>query len=339
MKRANGSGTVVRYGGNRRKPWVARITTGLVAGKPQVRVIGSYAERAEAERALADYARSPYDVDGRKITMADLYERWARRAKEQGRISTATLVACNAGYRHCELLHDIPYMSIRAHMMQDCVDGCGGGYSSQGKIKNLFYHLDNYAMELDIINKRYSDLVKTATAAPKEKIIFTSGEVAQLWRNKGIDWVDSVLILLYSGWRINELLLMRNDSVNLETKVMCGGIKTRARRDRIVPIHSAILSLVRARVARGGNYLIGNDDAPMEYRVYRRKFASVMALIEARHTPHDTRHTLRSWFDSVSAPLSCVNRIMGHTCGDIGLQTYTHKTIEDLRAAMEMIKT
>ena len=42
---------------------------------------------------------------------------------------------------------------IKAYHMQECIDNCGFGYSTQRTIKNLFVHLDKFAMELDIISK------------------------------------------------------------------------------------------------------------------------------------------------------------------------------------------
>jgi integrase len=56
------------------------------------------------------------------------------------------------------------------------------------------------------------------------------------------------------------------------------------------------------------------------------------------HTVHECRHTFRSRLDSANANLACINRLMGHVSTDVGLQTYTHKTIQELRDAIELIK-
>ena len=42
--------------------------------------------------------------------------------------------------------------------MQETIDGCGKGYSTQAAIKNLWGHLDRFALEMDIINRCFSEL-------------------------------------------------------------------------------------------------------------------------------------------------------------------------------------
>ena len=44
----------------------------------------------------------------------------------------------------------------------------------------------------------------------------------RLWEHQAEPWVDSVLIFLYSGWRISELLALTPDDVDLEAETMKG---------------------------------------------------------------------------------------------------------------------
>jgi len=346
MKRANGTGCIVKYKGNRRRPYVVRVTAGFTPeGKQITKVIGSYATEDDATAALLDYNKTPYDIEARKITMAELYERWLKRALTQQRLAKSTFNGLKSAFGHCTALYDIPYHTIKAHMMQECVDNCGCSASTQLQIKQLFYQLDRYAYEFDITDRRYSELIRTSSPAPKPKKLFNDAEVYSLWENKNAPWVDTVLILLYSGWRISELLGLLKKDISIDpsgktVNYMKGGVKTKAGKDRYVPIHSAILPLVKLRYARAKNYLIENDAGkhivPYQYYSY---WHEVMRLIGAKHTVHETRHTFRTWLDRTPARLSCVNRIMGHTCSDIGLQTYTIKTLEELRDTIELIKS
>jgi integrase len=339
LKRANGSGSVVNHGARRRKPYEARITTGRDAdGKQRQRAIGWYTTRDEALAALIAYNHSPYDIDFRRVTFADLYSMWLTKAKSQGRLSPLSIESCRGGYNYCRALYDIPYASIRANMMRDCVDNCGKGYATENKIKFLFHQLDSFAMELDIINKRYSDLVHISAATPKTKTVFSDDEVANLWKNYNFPWADTALILLYSGWRISELLGLRKENIEFgEFNTMRGGVKTKAGKDRIVPIHSTILPLVKARFDACNTYLIEIGGYPISDTTYRRHWKEAMKAIGAKHTPHDCRHTFRTWFDNTDAKRVCIDRIMGHASPDIGSQKYTHKTIAELSAAIELI--
>jgi len=345
MRRANGAGTVTKLSGNRRRPYAARITTGKTEdGKQITKLIGCYATRDEALEVLLDYNKAPYDVDAKQISMAELYERWRRRALLQGRLSKNSMEGIATGYKHCSELHDMPYTHIKAHMMQNCIDSCGYGYGTQGQIKHLFFQLDNYAFDFDIINKKYSDSIHISSPTPKQKTLFSEAEVRRLWDNIDKPWVDTILILLYSGWRASELLnLLKEDIVidnpDEDINYMRGGIKTKSGKNRIVPIHSLILPLVRERYKQCKVYLIENNGKQVSYSSYKHYYQTIMNKLDMKHIIHETRHTFRSWLNRTPAKLSCVNKIMGHKSGDVGLDIYTHDVLEDLGNTMELIKS
>ena len=74
MRNPNGYGSIYKLSGNRRRPWCVRITTGWTDEAEQIKkIIGYYATRPEAIKALADYNDSPYAIDKMKITFAELY--------------------------------------------------------------------------------------------------------------------------------------------------------------------------------------------------------------------------------------------------------------------------
>ena len=54
-------------------------------------------------------------------------------------------------------------------------------------------------------------------------------------------------------------------------------------------------------------------------------------------TPHECRHTFRSRLDSAGANKVCIDLMMGHKSKEVGERIYTHKTIQELKDAMEMI--
>ena len=338
MKHPNGYGTVAKLSGKRRRPYVVRKTTGWNGDKQLVAAIGYFATREEAMLALAKYNSSPYDIDTRKITFQELFERWLKRTKEQQRLAKSTIAGLQSAYKYCAPIYSISYSALRAHMMQDCIDACPKGYGTKSMIKKLLHQLDKYALELDIVNKSYSCLLTTTPYIPeKEKRVFTGPEVAKLWDNLDIPWVDSILIYLYTGWRFTELLMMKLTDISLVAQTMSGGVKTKAGKGRVVPIHSSIYPLVEARCKSASTHFLEHNGRPISETQYRRRWVGIMQIIGANHTIHETRHTFRSWLDRAGANIACVNKIMGHTCSDIGLQTYTHKTIEELRATIELI--
>lgn len=222
--------------------------------------------------------------------------------------------------------------------MQDCIDECGKGYSTQGAIKNLWGHLDRFAMELDIISKQCSSLLTSDPIPETTKEIFTDEEVSRLWENQNLEWADSILFFLYTGFRISEMITLKTSNVDLKELTMTGGTKTAAGKNRIVPIHSKIQSIVQKRFEQSkSGYLFEYNGKKLNQSQYREFWADIMDKLQMEHTPHECRHTFRSRLDSAGANKVCIDRLMGHKSKGTGERVYTHKNIEELRLNIELI--
>jgi len=254
MRNPNGYGTVVKLKGNRRNPYIVKKTKGWNDnGNPIFEIIGYYPTREAGMIALAQYNHTPWNLDGEKTTLGELFKLWLE--KKAPKLGASNISALKSAYSHCKRLGGVKYKEIRAHRMQECIDNCGYGYATQGSIKNLFHHLDRFALELDIVSRCYSALLTAAPAPETSKLPFTNAEVARLWDIQHEPWVDSVLVFLYTGFRISELLNLRTENVDLTAETITGGTKTKAGKNRIIPVHSKILFHVRRRVSDGGEYL------------------------------------------------------------------------------------
>ena len=338
MRLPNGYGSVVKLSGKRRRPYMVR--GGVYGyddrGYPQYDVVGYAETREQGLTMLAEYNRNPWDVEKAKITLKELFELW--KEKKAPKLGTSNRQSLCSAFNHCSKLLNKPYKVIRAYEMQETIDGCGKGYSTQAAIKNLWGHLDRFALELDVINRCYSELLTSDPVPPTSKQPFTDQEVETVWGHQAEPWVDSVLVFLYSGWRISELLNLKKSAVDLEAGTMTGGTKTKAGKNRVVPIHSKIRPFVEARMEQPGEYLFsyaGKKCSESQYRVFWAGFMSEWGM---EHTPHETRHTFRTRLGSAGADQKCCDLLMGHTSKDTGNRTYNHKTIEELKTAIELIK-
>jgi integrase len=119
---------------------------------------------------------------------------------------------------------------------------------------------------------------------------------------------------------------------------MRGGTKTKAGKNRIVPIHPKIAEIVQNRVSDGGGYLFMVNGKKCYIQQYYTFWNMIMEKISASHTPHECRHTFRSRLDSAGANKRCIDLIMGHKSKDVGERVYTHKTIQELKEVIELIK-
>lgn len=333
MRNPNGYGSVVRLSGNRRNPFCARKTSGWDdRGYPVYSVIGYYPTREAGLIALAEYNRNPYDLDASKITLAQLHDKWMEnRAPKLGKSLLSTL---RTGYRYLAPLYSMRYADLRAHHMQDCIDRCGHGYATQASIKNMLLHLERYALELDLPIKPYTALLRVEQP-PEDtsRVPFTLDEIHRLQADTAEDdaGLDAALVLLYSGWRISELLALRAEDVDLEEGVMRGGGKTASGKNRVVPIHPMIRPIVERRCASGGLLFAASTGKQYDRSWFRDvHWLPLMKRMGMNHTPHECRHTFRTALDNAGGNKRCIDLIMGHKTKDVGERVYTHKTLDDL---------
>jgi len=362
MKHPNGYGSVAKLSGNRRRPYIVKKTKGFDnRGYPIPDIIGYAVTREEGLILLAQYNADPWDIDKAKTTLAELYAAWLE--KKLPKLGSSNQRSLKAAYNHCSDLYWKKYKEIKTYHMQECVDSCGKSYSTQGSIKNLFNHLDKFAFETDIINKMYSELVtcdpipeteKTPftekeiervwtmynrfKAAPEtEAKGFTNEEIGTIWENGAEEWVDSALVFMYTGFRISELLDIRNANIDLKQGTIKGGRKTKAGKDRLVPIHPKILPLVKDRMSEGSEYLFACNGKKVSNNHYYIIWNEMMERLNMDHKTHECRHTIRSRLDSNGANKKCIDLIMGHKSKEVGERVYTHKTIQELKDTIELI--
>lgn len=319
-----------KLSGQRRRPYVVRKSKeggGFT-------IVGYTATREEGLAMLAQYNANPWDVDRAKITLEGLYQLW--QEKKAPKLGKANRESLRSAFNHCSTLFNRTYKEIRAFEMQECIDQCGRGASTQAAIKNLWVHLDKFALEMDIITRRYSDLLTAATPPPTKREVFTPDEVNRLWEHQAEPWVDTVLMFLYSGWRISELLSLTPDDIDLEAGTMKGGTKTKAGKGRIVPIHSKIRPFVENRLANAGPRLICYQGNLLPVTTYRLFWRDIMKRLEMSHVPHECRHTFETRLDSAGGNRRCIDLLMGHVSKDVGNRVYNHKTIDELKATIEL---
>ena len=111
---------------------------------------------------------------------------------------------------------------------------------------------------------------------------------------------------------------------------MIGGSKTAAGKNRIIPIHHKIAPLI-------ANFYDPNNDYLITPRITMFKLHYYFERDISGHRTHDCRHTFASLMDEAGANRSALKRIMGHAGGDVTDSVYIHKTVSDLKRAVELI--
>lgn len=246
--------------------------------------------------------------------------------------SNSTIRATKSAYNNCSSIHNKKIGSLTYDELQDILDNCELGHSSIENILNLIRQIYKYGIKRRIIKDDISRYLYIAQEDDNQHgIPFTDEELKILWTNKDNEIVQMLLIMCYSGYRI---AAYKDIETNIKKEYFKGGIKNKTSRERIVPIHTCILPLVRLRFAKCNN-LLGCSTHSFRIAMY-----DVLESIGIqKHTPHDCRHTFSALCERYGVNENDRKRMLGHSFGkDITNSVYGHRTAEDLKKEIEKIK-
>ena len=339
MRFPNGFGGVSKLSGNRRKPYIVRITAGWTdEGKQIIKILGYYPSRADAIKALSSYNANPYDLNGAGKTMKEIYDLWEDWVNtDKGRQLTNNY---KSALHYSESLYDMKFVEIRKRHIQSLIDNCPKGYSTKKNIKILFNQLFKFAIDRELVQTNYAALCELpAREYSRLHKPFEDEEIASLWANLGEPAVSYALVYIYTGLRPAELLQIKTADVFLDKHYMTGGMKTAAGKNRVIPIADKIAPIIQKWYDPGNVYLCNShrDGKPvLNYDRLRSHYWERCSLL-ADHLPHDGRHTCATLLDNAGVAKRTIQLILGHSAKDITERVYTHKTIDQLIEAVNKI--
>lgn len=347
MRRPNGTGTIVRLSGSRRRPYAVRVPGRDKRGRVIQTALGYYGTAAEAQAALDEYNRQKAAgllpaADKMQTTLRQVYDGWAQR--KYTKAGPASVASYRAAWARLSPLADCKMRDVTLDHLQAIIDrdeAEGRSASSINNVKLLMSALFQYALERDIVVKDYSAFVQMpAVKAKYEKGAFTDEQMDLLWSlsQQGDEWADTVLILCYTGFRINEFLGLTPFSYDKASRCLRGGLKTDAGKNRIVPVHPRIAPLLARWMSRGGEYIIcterGKRLPDLQYRQHFKAIADVLGVPQA--TPHWCRHTFASRGKQAGMDELALKRILGHADKNV-TEHYTHTDAAWLSKELEKV--
>lgn len=341
MRKPNGYGSIKKLSGNRRRPFVFVVSV----GKKQ-KPVEYFTTQIEAEIFQADYNKTHNhcSLPGHQITLEELYHRWLPAHTADTSPSKSTLCSYENSFKHLVSLHYEPIQNLKYADYQKIIDSMrksGLSYSSCKKVRSLISLLEKYAVKIELINKCYSPLLSIGkNKAVRPHHPFSRQKINRLWKIADYPGTDTVLILLYTGMRVGEMLhLLKSDINQKQQLIRITRSKTEAG-IRTIPIHNRIQPIISIRMQSPGPYLIADESGkPYSYARYCAMWREVMDKIHASgHTTHDCRHTVATLLDNAGANETAKRRILGHSGGDITERVYTHKGIRQLRKCIELLK-
>ena len=322
MKLPNGYGSVYRLSGNRRRPFVVKKT---IEGRQ--RALG-YFESYQA--AFEFLVHVNHCTPSRQVTFAAVYAAWSQRHFPD--VSVSSRQAYSISYRHLSPLHAMPFSSIAYPDLQSAVDTVPAGYCTRKKCRVLLSQMYKYAIKNGIVSHDLSpfvELPKHVTVYKKKP--FTARQIGKLWRSLDVPGVADALILIYTGMRVGEYIALRSADINVRQRYIDIKQSKTAAGVRKIPIHHRILRMLTERKASGIICPCQNYDS------FRRLWDKAMEKVGMKHTPHECRHTLATLLDRAEVNETTIRMILGHARPGITKGVYTHKTLADLRKAIDRV--
>lgn len=355
---------------NLRNPFRAMVTVGKTPeGRPICKPLkpeSYFSTYNDAYAALVEYNKNPYDLEP-SITVKELYEKWTndyfKTLKSETSVRTIT-----SAWAYCSSVYKMRVSDIRARHIKGCMDEGVAiikgeerkpSANIKSRIKSLFNLMLDYALEYEIVDKNYSrtfnvsdDIINEKESTKRGHIPFNENEMNLLWENvDSIPYVDVILIQCYSGWRPQELGLIKIDNVNLKDSTFIGGMKTEAGTNRIVPIHPRIRNLVERRYKEatsiGSEYLINCTDTQTHrsnikftYDKYQQRFNKIKRQLNLNelHRAHDGRMHFITMAKKYGVDEYAIKYIVGHAINDVTEKVYTKREIDWLQTEIKKIK-
>ena len=346
-KLPNGFGSIQKLSGKRTHPFAAYppIKEFSEKGSPiRQKAIGYYLTWFDAFDALSEYNKMT-DAEREErnqkllsmsITFEELYDLYykAKFKKElENGTKASMMVSMASAFKNSHALHKKAYASLRKDDFQDVLDNCPLKYSSKELIMTLFRQMAAYALENDYIEKDYSHFAHLPGEDDDENgIPFTESELKTLWADSSDPVTQIILIMSYTGFRI---AAFNNIEIHKDGGYFVGGVKTKHSKCRAVPFHSKIAPFI-------SEHMFDNFRSRTfrEKRFYPKLAALGIAYTAdgVKHTPHDCRHTFSWLCDRYTVDDVSKHLLMGHKLkGDVEKMKYSHRSVEELKDAIERI--
>lgn len=349
IKKANGMGSVYKLRGNRRKPWVACVTDKYSnegdVKRQQRRIVGYYETEEMAEYSLWNYNKNPIlfkEIQrAGTLTFEAVYLNWS--STKYRNISHNAVNGYKAAYAKCDSIKSMRISDLKTIHFQKIMDESKLSLASDLKLKSLMVLLCEYALQNDIITKNYAKyvIVNRKEFTPNIHKPFNEQELQVLFDHDTIPFVDTILIMIYTGFRVGELFAIRHDDVDIKSMTIRGGNKTEAGKNRLIPVHEKIQRYILNYYNLKHENLICNLETgeSINYHTYRKDyFDKIMGMLRMEHLPHDCRHTFATRLSNAGANGTAIKKLIGHSSYLLTEKIYTHKDIGQLRRAISSLK-
>ncbi len=217
------------------------------------------------------------------------------------------------------------------------------------------------AVEANIIHTNSSEKIICPNGKEKGVDCFTVEEQQKIedyiLQNKKRKRLFGIVLCLYTGLRIGELLALQWDNIDFKNETILvsktcfdtwgkDGYQKKLQTPktqssyRLIPIaHPIILYLLELYNNRHSLFLLeGKGDDGIHVRSYQKTFAALLKKLGIEHKGfHALRHTFATRAIEDGMDVKTLSEILGHKNSLITLNRYTHSLLEHKRAMMNQL--
>lgn len=325
MRRENGTGTITKLSGKRRRPYIAKYLVGKNEdGNRRYVIVGYFATKKEASLALAKFSFNPDPMSLSNLTFAEGFElvkeNWFLRLKAN------SVSAYENAYKLCQEIYSKPIRGLKTLHYQHVVDNCKAkSKTARSLVKRVMCKVCEYAVQNDIVQKNYARFVVVNGSTREKQQIYSDDEIQLLFSDNS-DIAKQLLMLIYSGFRISEFANLRKSDIDLTNMTITGGTKTKAGTNRVVPIHRKTYDFWKEFYDRTDDILFPNTTGGITHAVtWRYKFHSLHERLNIPYrSPHAARHTCASIMARDGVNPLYIKEILGHKRYSFTADRYTH---------------
>lgn len=358
--KSRGNGTGCAYYSTRYRYWIAQVIDGYREPddktKPMIpikRTKGGFKRREDALAYCAMVKAEKNKTAVINMTLKEVYDAWDPWYSP--RVDPDTFGCYRAAFAHFKSLHDVNIRNISAGDLQKCMDDCPRGHRTHQNMKCTAGLLWAYAVDHNLADKDITENLYIGKGASVQREPLTDIEVEKIRKEIGKDrYAAYVYALCYLGYRPGEMLEIRKEQVHEREGhlFIIEGKKTDAGRDRIVPVHEKIESIIRQQLSTDGTeylfpmHIISRKGTFKGFKVMTDNYFNKYAFrpladrlgIPKNKVPYSARHTFSDKLKNAEGTDKTKAALIGHSDYKFTQKKYQSTDMDELQATMASIK-
>ena len=332
-KRGNGTGSVYK----RRKGWEAAVVIGYRVQDNKAVPIRLTKAGFKTKKEALDYIPVLRQDRVRSTpTVNDLWYRF-QNSRQYEKLSESRKEKYRIVFRKIEKDTFVSIDMLTVADLQRIVDSHAQSFYPARDIRDLLSKLYQMALPDRYVALNLAEYIELPPLNAKEREAFSQEDITKLWENyaSGNTFAGYILFMVYSGCMPGELLCMRKDQIDWQSKQIRGaGKKTEMRKETPIVLADCIIPVLAdlCNHSNGDKVIHINKDG-----FYTKYYDTLEHAGCKRLPPYSCRHSTASTLALENIPPSVLQRIMRHSRFST-TEGYIHISIDPMLDAVNLLK-